>query len=214
MNACEQCDHKEKCKYCSDLTLLRLNEVDINYTKRVIFELEYDVDTWAYTITGNKEARRLSYELTSIMMDYATPEEKERYSDDYPDELWREFLERGFDEIVEWIISQSSRLLYQLLGEEIMYYGAKMSEDIRELILLHSEWEDEQDQLEDEQDQAERKYYLLDFREKIKNYKEGVSINIPRKTKHEIFEKHTRDKNGLIIIDRKPIDYRVMKSNK
>jgi len=210
-NICEKCDHKDNCVHCSSSKLLRLIEGDIKYTEHEISEVEWDVDTWAYTITGNKEARRLSYELTGIMMNYATPEEKKQYTARYPNKLWRKFLEIGFDEIIEWVFEQGSRLAFQILGEEIMYNGAKMPEEIRELILLYSEWEDEEDQLKDEKDRLERKYFLLDFREKVKYYKEGVPINIPRKTQREMFENQTRDKDGFISIDRQPIDYCVFR---
>ncbi|MFW9939458.1 MAG: hypothetical protein ACFFFT_00360 [Candidatus Thorarchaeota archaeon] len=211
--SCVKCDHRDLCHECFIYKKLKSIKYEIRALKQEIFELEYDVDTWAYTITGNREAQRISNELTNIVLGYATSGEKQRYPDGYPDKFWRKLLERSFDEIVKWVINQNSRLAFQILGEEIMFLGARMPEEIRELILLHSEWEDEQGQLDNKKDQDERKYYLLDFREKIKNYKEGMSINIPRKTKREIFEKHVKNKKGFIIIDRKSIDYRHTRDN-
>ena len=159
---CENCTRRESCDQCSNHNQLKLVLGDISYIEGEIGEIEWDVDTWAYTITGNERAEELSYELTDIMMEYATLEEKISLSDEYLNGIWRGLLERGFDEIVEWTINQNSRLAFQVLGEEIIFTGAKMPEDIKELILVHSEWEDEKDQLENEKDRAERKYYLYD----------------------------------------------------
>ncbi len=49
-----------------------------------------------------------------------------------------------------------------------------MPEDIRESILEHSQWEDEKDQIKDKKGRNERKKWLLDFHERMKNYVEVV----------------------------------------
>ena len=70
-----------------------------------------------------------------------------------------------------------------------MKYGAKMTENVRTLILEYSKWEDEKDQLTKKRDISERKKYLVDFREKAKNYKDGEKITIPIERLTEIMEK-------------------------
>ncbi|MFW9989025.1 MAG: hypothetical protein ACFFC3_10240, partial [Candidatus Odinarchaeota archaeon] len=44
-----------------------------------------------------------------------------------------------------------------------------MPEEIRELILLHSEWKDEMDYLKNSEDFVERQHWLSDFYEKVKD---------------------------------------------
>lgn len=203
--ACEECDRKNNCANCSESKLIILLEADINHVKHQISKIEWDVDTWSYTILGNKKARDIDDDIVLIMIEYITREEDKKYNYEYPDSLLKEVFERAFDEIVSYVLEQNSRLAFQVLGWNILYYGAKMPEEIRELILLHSEWEDEQEQLTDAQDWVERRHWLLDFYEKVKNYKEGFPIKIHRITKERVFEDQQPDRDGFVIIDRDPI---------
>lgn len=202
---CEGCDRKDNCTNCSESNLIKLLEADINRAKRKISKIRWDVDTWSYTILGNKRAREIDDDIVLIMVDYITMEEVRKYNYEYPDDLRKEFFERAFDEIVSYVLEQNSRLAFQVLGWHILYHGAKMPEEIRELILLHSKWEDEQEQLNDAQDWVERKHWLLDFYENVKNYEEGIPIKIQLVTKSDIFKGQQPDKDGFVIIDREPI---------
>ncbi|MFX1501421.1 MAG: hypothetical protein ACFFDH_10715 [Promethearchaeota archaeon] len=144
-------------------------------------------------------------DIVLIMIKYITKEERKKFDYEYPDKLRKEFFERAFDEIVSYVLEQNSRIAFQVLGWNILFYGAKMPEEIKELILLHSEWKDEMDYLENSEDFVERQHWLSDFYEKVKNYKEGVPIKIQFFTKSDIFERQHPDKDGFIIIDREPI---------
>lgn len=202
---CSRCGHQDSCDYCSSLKLLNLLDSHINYIKREINELEWDVDTWSYTILGNKKATEIDDEIVFIIGKYITKDEKEQYNYEYPENLERLFFERAFDEIVWYILQQNSRIAYQVLGWNILFYGAKMPEEIRELILLNSKWEDEQEHLEDDDDWVERRHWLSDFYEKIESYKEGNPVKVKLVTKNEIFKKASPDRDGFVIIDREPI---------
>lgn len=203
--ACAECDRTSNCSNCSESKLIKLLEADINYTKRKINKIEWDVNTWSYTILGNKKARDIDDDIVLISIKYITKQEMKKYNYEYPEDLRREFFERAFDEIVSYVLEQDSRLAFQVLGWNILYYGAKMPEEIRELILLHSEWEDEQEQLRDARDLVERRHWLSDFYERVKNYKEGFPIKIHHILKEDVYERQQSDRNGFIIIDREPI---------
>ncbi len=182
---------------------------NISYIKHEINKIEWDVDTWSYAIMGNKEAERIDENLTLIMLKYITVEEGEYYSHDYPDSMLKIFFERAFNEIVSYVLEQNSRLAFQVLGWNILFFGAKLPDDIRELILLHSEWKDEEDQFLDERDREERWKFLLDFRDNIINYKDGFPIRIPLETEREVYRKNReKSKDGLVVIDRQAINYR------
>ena len=132
--------------------------------------------TWSYTIMGNSEAWVYWSRLYELIQSSLSDEEDrlEHISDDRV----RHLIEERYEDLIRFIIEQKSRLAYQVFGVFLMKYGAKMINDIRELILKYSSWEDEKDQLIDEDDKSERFFYLTDFHNKINQYKEGVKTPV------------------------------------
>ncbi len=139
--------------------------------------------------------------LFDIAYKSATEDEFKKYhkdiTDTYPTEFLKQLVNRGFEKLLKFVFDhQNPRLAFQVLGVFILNYGLKMPDDIRVLILAHSDWGSEQHQLKNEQDKSERNKWLLDFRERVENYVEGSSVKIPYETPR---------KAGYI--DRQPIDY-------
>lgn len=131
--------------------------------------------TWSYTIMGNTEAWVYwshFYEL--IRSSLSDKEEVEHISDD----RIRDLIADLFEDLVKNAIEYKSRLAYQVLGVFLMKFGAKMNSAIRELILIHSRWEDEEDHLFDEKDRAERFYHLSNFCDKVSNYRNNVKTTV------------------------------------
>jgi len=145
-----------------------------------------DVDTWSYTIMGNKEAERYWDDYMTLMHNRITDQEYKKLFPEhplgdikFPDAFARELIDRCYNDLVNLACKQKSRLAYQVLGIFLMQFGGRMTQDVRRLILKNSEWKDERDQLITKQGKIERKKYLFDFREKVKNYKEGINTKIP-----------------------------------
>ena len=180
-----QC-YKSECDDCETNSSLRHIEVAIDNLKVEISEIEMDVDTWAYTIMGNKEAETTWDHYMSLLQSQITVEEYEKLYPEhflgdfrFPDIFAKELIDRCYNKLVGLASKRKSRLAYQVLGVFLMKFGGRMTQDVRRLILKNSKWEHEKDQLINEQDKIEREKYLCDFREKVKNYKEGIKAKIP-----------------------------------
>lgn len=174
------------CATCESYSSLRAIEGAIDNLKVKISEIEMDVYTWVYTIMGNKEAETTWDLYMSLLQDQITDEEYERLFPEnflgdfkFPDMSAKGLIDRCYNELVDLVSKQNSRLAYQVLGVFLMKFRGRMTQDIRILILKNSEWKDERNQLVSEQDKSERRKYLADFREKVKNYKEGIKTEIP-----------------------------------
>ncbi|MBA7674397.1 hypothetical protein ES703_82611 [subsurface metagenome] len=144
--------------------------------------------TWSYTIMGSSEASTYWFRFSQLIDSFLTEGEKKelRY---VPKDKWKFLIEERYEDIVKLAIRQKSRLAYQVLGVFLMKFGVKMTNALKELILIHSRWENEKDQLFDERDRAERFYYLCEFREKIESYVEGVETTISWETQNQVVEK-------------------------
>ena len=132
---------------------------------------------------GNEKAWDFWHDFFSLCQDHKTSEEYEKYPSKLPKKL-RSYLicklvERCYDEIVGMALTKNSRLAFQVLGYFLLSYGAKMTEDVRILILKNSRWVDDRRQLKDKKDRTERRKYLFGFREEIMKYKSGKIIDIP-----------------------------------
>ncbi len=176
--------------------------------KNEISDLLLDMDTWAYTITGNCRAGHIWTDLVSILLDHQTSEEDEKYTDSLPKSVIKELIVRSYDYLLEFVSKSNSRFAYQVLGVLLMDYGAPMTESLKTLVLKNSEWDDEKKQLSIQENIEERKKYLFDFREKVKNYVEGQQVEVPAVPLAQVFEDKLKQ-GGNFFIDREPIDFKI-----
>lgn len=154
-------------------------------------QLISDSDAWSYTIMGSEKAWELWDSFYDIILAHATRQENLKFPNSFPKILYCEIINtRCFDELVEFTFKHGSRLAFQVFGWVILNNGVKMPEDIRELILAHSKWEDERDQIDNEKDRTERKRWLLDFQERVKNYVEGIPVRVPHETRRDVYRKN------------------------
>jgi len=125
--------------------------------------------------------------LFDIAYASATDKEFKEYhnqiADTYSKEFINQLVNRSYDKLLKFVFNHKyPRLAFQILGVFILSHGAGMPDDIRLLILAHSDWESERVQLKNDQDKVEREKWLLDFRERVENYIEGIPVNIPHET--------------------------------
>ncbi|MFX1346859.1 MAG: hypothetical protein ACFFAI_17315 [Promethearchaeota archaeon] len=174
--------------------------------------------TWSYTIMGNSDASTYWF-MFSELIDSSLTEEERKALQLIPEKRWVSLIEERYEDLVEIAIKLKSRLAYQVLGVFLMKFGVKITNALKELILINSRWEDEKDQLFNEKDRAERFYYISEFCKAIQSYKEGVPTNISCETQNQVVEKLR--KRGLINTnyplimapDRTKIDYYIKKLN-
>lgn len=193
---------------------LRHNERGIMILQDKIADLKTDVDTWAYTIMGNIEAEVMYGDFLDIILKKLTSTEQEEYDGIHkivPDDIYTEIINyRCYDDLVEFAFKHNSRLAFQVLGVLIMEHGARMTEKLREFILSNSRWEDEAFQFKNEKDKRERKRYLFEFREKVKNYREGVITKITIIRQTDLMDEKIKSRDDTLI-DRPSIDYSIRK---
>jgi len=162
---------------------------------------------------GSDEASKYWVTYSDFLFSFLTVEEMQSVSTSSG--RLRIIIETHYEDLVIITIDQKSRLAFQVLGVYLMDHGAKMSSALRELILIYSSWENERDQLFDERDKAERYHYLSEFREKIRNYKEGIKTTVSWETNNQIV--HKLQEEGVINSDypfimapeRRAIDYNI-----
>ncbi|MFW9895721.1 MAG: hypothetical protein ACFFD7_07945 [Candidatus Thorarchaeota archaeon] len=197
--------NKDSCDKCEVEKELRFIESTILSLREKIDNILIECNFWSYTIMGNKKAEILWWKLLGIIFRSLTDAEREQYPNELPDFLIKELIMRRYKRLVCFTNSQISRLAYQVLGVFLMKYGAKMTEQVRNRILKFSSWDDEEDQLINKKDREERRMYLLDFREKVEKYKEGVKIEVPIELLNDIME---RNKENLFF-ERDSINYEI-----
>lgn len=177
---------KSECYNCNIYISLRDIEVGIDNLRVEISEISFDNDTWSYTIMGNKGAEDIWGYYISFLQERLTEEDYERlipkeiFGDfQYPDDFVQELIARYYYDFIELVSKLSSRLAYQVLGVFLMKFGCKMPHFTKILILENSQWDDEKYQFTSQNDKRERKKYLKEFRRKIREYKEGIKVEIP-----------------------------------
>ena len=137
------------------------------------------IETWSYCVKGNDEATVLNCDFFEIEDSFCTPKEDEKYPKLTPSWMHKILIERAYDSLVDHAYKSKSRLAFMVLGCFLMYYKGKMTEELRQIILKYSDWEYEKDQLKSKKDRKERKRFLDDFREKIKNYDGTKVVKVP-----------------------------------
>lgn len=131
--------------------------------------------TWSYTIMGNTEAWVYWSRFYELVLSSLSDIEKIGH---VSDDRVKQLVEDLYEDLVKIVIKHKSRLAYQVLGVFLMEFGVKMTNAVRELILMHSQWEDEECQLFDEEDKARRFYHLSNFCEKVISYRNNVKTTV------------------------------------
>jgi len=168
------------------------------------------IETWSYSILGNDLAMDYFYDYTRLLVDFLTLEERKQYPGKTPDHLKSVLIERCYDLLIDKAHKKMSRLAFLVLGDFIMSHGAKMTRHLRQIILKYSDWRYEKNQLKKREDRIERKKFLTEFREKIKNYDGTETLNLSLYTITRVInEKKTRGDNSPIW--RQNIDYSINK---
>lgn len=93
--------------------------------------------TWFYTIMGCSEASTYWFCYSDYIWSNLTDNEIKTFKS-IPEERIGSLIEAHYDTLVKLAIEKKSRLAYQVLGVFLMDFGAKMTNAVRELILIHS----------------------------------------------------------------------------
>jgi len=152
-------------------------------------EEEIDLDEhWSYTIMGNWRANRYLQDLLFICWESKTVEEESHLLPDseFIDSM-RVLIDRSYGELIDFVQRHQSRLGYLVLGWFLMFFGGKMTKEVKEQILKYSKWDYEELQFKTEEEKKLRKKYLSEFREKIINYKGGIPTSITEETLSDIY---------------------------
>ena len=166
------------------------------------------IETWSYSIMGNDEASSLDFDFIKIKNRYLTPEEDKRYPRNIPENMHEVLIERAYGHLVAHAYRKESRLAFIVLGRFLMLNKGKITEELRQTILKYSDWEYEKDQLKSKKDRKERKRFLDDFREKIKNYDGTKVVKVPFYSVTRVINEK-REKGDTTPIWRQNIDYSI-----
>ncbi len=140
-------------------------------------EEEIDLDEhWSYTITGNWRAINYCEDITRFCLREKTDEERKKVDANEINfiELLTSLIDRCYDKLIHFVRNQNSRLAYMVLGVFLMSSGGKITKEVREEILKYSERKYEEHQFKTVEEKELRKKYLIEFRNKIKGYVDGV----------------------------------------
>ena len=163
-----------------------------------IEDIEEEVDEGVFhnnTIMGNEATPHYYYEFEEIMKNCINPEDMEEYESEsrrliemgcqkeermiFHKKFYGRFINRCYNELFQYVNKFNSRFAFHALGVIILKYGAKMTDDLKNLILKKSRWRDERHEFKERKALIERKKYLLEFRVKLLEYKEGEITKIP-----------------------------------
>ena len=175
---------------------------------KTLEEERKESETWSYSILGNDEASKLDSDFIDIMIGHLTPEENKKYPINVPESMDTILIERAQDQLITHAYKKKSRLAFMVLGCFLMLYKSKITEELRQKILKYSDWEYEKDQLKDEKDRNERKRFLDDFRNKIKNYDGTKVVKVPFYTVTRVANEKG-EKGDTTPIWRQNIDYSI-----
>ena len=165
-----------------------------------------NIETWSYSIMGNSEASNLICDFLDIKNSYFTPEEDKKYPRKVPRNLEEVLIERSLNQLVAHAYKKKSRLAFMVLGRFLMKYKCKITEELRQTILKYSDWKYEKNQLKNKKDRKERKKFLDDFRERIKNYDGTKVVLVPSCSVNRIIDEK-KEKGDTTPIWRQNIDY-------
>jgi len=156
-------------------------------------EEEIDLDEhWSYTIAGNWRALRFCEDLLRFCSRAKTDDERKKVRDNEIEltELMSLLIDRCYEKLINFAQDQNSRLAYLVLGVFLMEFGGKMTKEVKEDILKYSDWKYEVHQFKTVEEKELRKKYLIEFREKIKGYVDGVHTLVSEKTLSDVYANH------------------------
>ncbi len=183
---------------------LKLGKPFVKYLEKK----QKEIETWSYSIKGNDEASNLNSDFIDIMIEHLTPEEDKKFPRNIPENMDTILIERAYNQLIAHAYKKKSRLAFMVLGCFLMRYKSKMTEELRQIILKYSDWDYEKDQLKNEKDRDERKSFLDDFREKIKNYDGTKVVKVPFYTVTRVINEK-REKGDITPILRQNIYYSI-----
>lgn len=168
-----------------------------------------DTETWSYTILGNSTGSKIYGAFIDIIIASLTPEEINNLSKILTkDKYLKDYIEKCYDTLVSYAFKTESRLGFQALGVFLMKHGAKMTTNLKKLVLKYSKWKDECRQFNYKKDRAERKKFLFDFREKVLLYETGKKTKVFNETVEDIAEKKEAI-NDNTPVWRQSLDHRI-----
>lgn len=154
-----------------------------------MYEDEVDIDEqWSYSITGSWRAKYYRVDLFCICWEAKTADEGKRVlrGSEFINSV-RTHIERCYDKLTAFVRDQHSRLAYLVLGWFLMFFGGRMTEEVKREILKYSEWSYEKNQFKTEEERELRKRFLFEFREKIIKYKEGTRTLVSEESLSDIY---------------------------
>ncbi|MFX1409584.1 MAG: hypothetical protein ACFFA6_04480 [Promethearchaeota archaeon] len=174
------------------------------------FHLNHEkrTDTWSYCILGNDDAMLYLNKYVDITTKDVPHNIFKKYSQGLPDELYHELIKNSYDQLFDYAYNQKSRLAFLVLGVFLMLHKAKLTEELRQIILNYSDWKYEEKQLKKKEYRAERKYFLADFRKKIKEYDGTRRVKVPLYTVTRVINEK-KAKGDSSPIWRQNIDYTI-----
>ncbi len=155
----------------------------------MIYEEEIDIDEqWSYSIMGSWRAKHFRVDLFSICWEAETTEEEKQilHGSEFINSV-KTLIERSYDKLVAFVQDQHSRLAYLVLGWFLMFFGGKMTEELKRQILKYSEWSYEKNQFKTEAERKLRNKFLFEFREEIIKYKEGIRTLVSEESLSDIY---------------------------
>lgn len=119
------------------------------------------------SFTNSSDLDNFDKEMYALLSSNHTPERAKKILIDFDTVL----INRCYDELVNFAKDQYSRYAYQALAIFLMEHGAKMTDNLKKLVLNNSLWKDERHKLKERCERIRRKKYLFDFRAKVLDYK-------------------------------------------
>ncbi|MHA1491809.1 MAG: hypothetical protein ACTSRI_19420, partial [Promethearchaeota archaeon] len=138
----------------------------------------------------------LASDLSSFILEACGLGPHDIYGIDIYGVLTREIFEKNFDKVVKEVNYYSNNEAFLVLGYFVLLTGANITEKLRQKIYTSAYWINEYGTWPDECID-ERKFYLKDFQEKIKNHRPGqitrlIRLKVP-------YDEYIKD--GIIGID-------------
>jgi hypothetical protein len=192
-------------------------------------DLDFDVETWSYTIKGNKTANDYLFEIKEIIRSFATPEERQQkfkygrsarnysLSEDIRKEnnekrldMEVELTNRAYPALIDFATRKNSRLAFFMIAVDLMVYRMEIPPDLKEKVLDYADFEKyEAFQFSSPKFIDARKKYLDDFKQRVRSHQKGMKTLVPWESLDDVYEKTPPDEHGDRIVALSDIDYSI-----